>query len=312
MSELADADSRLATCEEKFNESYGTNMERLAALKGSTGNEGALLMRLHLLQGIVSFHLGRTREAKILLEKAQVEHSLLGVDETSLMEIASMGYSIAEARLGLRSARGDVKLAVEHILRRREEKEAIRKKEEEESERSRLRERLGQCADGSWVNIGYYKTLIGMGFTSKVASTALKQANNSLNMAVQLLQEEPDLIQLAAEEKKKKKIKVTDEMVANVVAMGFEPDMARIALRREGGVKEAVEALMDGEGVISDDSDVEENDGKRRKMEDKMEDHKAYNRIKEDISTFEEDHLDLDLEEEFEFLNKYLQLLPNN
>merc|ERR1719315_788069 len=108
-----------------------------------------------------------------------------------------------------------------------------------------------------------------MGFTSKVASTALKQANNSLNMAVQLLQEEPDLIQLAAEEKKKKKIKVTDEMVANVVAMGFEPDMARIALRREGGVKEAVEALMDGEGVISDDSDVEENDGKRRKMEDK-------------------------------------------
>ena len=35
---------------------------------------------------------------------------------------ASMGYSVAEARVGLRSALGDRKLAVDHILKRREEK----------------------------------------------------------------------------------------------------------------------------------------------------------------------------------------------
>ena len=88
-------------------------------------------------------------------------------------------------------------MAVEHILKRREEKELARKKEQEENERNKLMDKLGQCADGSWVNVGFYKTLVGMGFSGKVARTALKQANNSLNLAVQLLQEEPDLIQVA-------------------------------------------------------------------------------------------------------------------
>ena len=62
--------------------------------------------------------------------------------------------------------------------------------------RDKLRAKLGKCLDGSWVNVGYYKTLVGMGFTDMVASTALRQANNSLNLAVQMLQEEPDLIQV--------------------------------------------------------------------------------------------------------------------
>ena len=34
--------------------------------------------------------------------------------------------------------------------------------------------------------------------TVQVAVAALKQANNSLNLAVQLLQEQPDLVELAA------------------------------------------------------------------------------------------------------------------
>ena len=51
------------------------------------------------------------------------------------------------------------------------------------------------------MNVGYYKTLIGMGFTKSVAATALRQANNSLNTTV--LQEGPELIALAAEEREK-------------------------------------------------------------------------------------------------------------
>ena len=38
VSELPDADIKLARCEEKFKKSYGSNMERLAALKGSQGS----------------------------------------------------------------------------------------------------------------------------------------------------------------------------------------------------------------------------------------------------------------------------------
>ena len=38
VSELPDADIKVARCEEKFKNSYGSNMERLAALKGSQGS----------------------------------------------------------------------------------------------------------------------------------------------------------------------------------------------------------------------------------------------------------------------------------
>jgi tetratricopeptide (TPR) repeat protein len=173
VSELPLAEERLRACEEKFKESYGSDMERVAALKGSTGNESALLVRLNLLQGIVAFHLGRDREARLLLEKCSVQLQMLAVSESDLLEIASMGYSLAEARLGLRAAVGNRKEAVEHIMRRREEKEALHRKEREERERGDLREKLGRCADGSWVNVGYYKTLISMGYTEVTANTAL-------------------------------------------------------------------------------------------------------------------------------------------
>ena len=128
VSELPDADLKLARCEEKFKSSYGSNMERVAALKGSQSNELALMARLHLLQGVVAFHLGRDREARLQLEKVSTEMQLLSVDEVDLMELVSIGYSVAEARLGLRASLGDRKLAVDHIIRRREEKAEILKK----------------------------------------------------------------------------------------------------------------------------------------------------------------------------------------
>ena len=305
VSELPDAEQKLARCEEKFKSSYGRNMERVAALKGSQSNELALMARLHLLQGVVAFHLGRDREARLQLEKVSTEMQLLAVDEVELMEIVSMGYTIAEARLGLRASLGDRKLAVDHIIRRREEKAEILRKEKEERERGKLREKLGRCGNGDWVNVGYYKTLLSMGYTSKVAATALRQSNNSLNTAVQMLQEEPDLIALAAEERNDDSSsssleEPSDEMVASVVAMGFTADMARAALQNEGSVEGAVDQLMAGGGVVV-------GRGKRRRRDE--EDKEAYNRIKEDIADHEEDHLDLDLVEEGQLLQQYLSLL---
>jgi len=305
LSELPNAEMRLAKCEKKFRCSYGNNLERVAALKGSKGNEQTLMLRLHLLQGIVAFHLGRDKEAKLLLEKVSLEMQMLAVDEEDLMEIVSMGYLISEARVGLRASMGDKKMAVEHILRRREEKADILKKEKEERDREKLREKLGRCADGNWINIGYFNTLTNMGFTEKVAAEALKQANNSLNMAVQLLQEEPELIQLAAEERDSKKTEEpTDEMIASVVSMGFETHMAKIALKSEGSIEGALEKLMEG-GVLEGKNEIK-SESKRLKLE---KDEEAYNRIKDGISEYEEDHLDIDLVEEGNLLRQYLDLL---
>ena len=298
----------LFRCEETFKKSYGNNMERLAALKGSQGSELALMARLHLLQGVVAYHLGRDREARLLLEKVSTELQLLAVDEVDLMEIVSIGYTVGEARLGLRASLGDRKLAVEHIVRRREEKQEVRRKEKEERERSKLRDKLGRCANGSWVNVGYYKTLLGMGYTDKVAATALRQANNSLNTAVQMLQEEPDLIALAAQEREVMDTEPSDEMIASVVAMGFIPEMAAIALKNEGSIEGAVEKLTEGGGVVVP---VAEDDNKRdsKRARKDAQDEEAYNRIKEDIAEHEEDHLDMDLVEEGQLLRQYLSLL---
>ena len=306
VSELPDADLKLARCEEKFKSSYGSNMERVAALKGSQSNELALMARLHLLQGVVAFHLGRDREARLQLEKVSTEMQLLSVDEVDLMELVSIGYSVAEARLGLRASFGDRKLAVDHIIRRREEKAEIMKKEKEERERGKLREKLGRCGNGDWVNVGYYKTLLNMGYTSKVAGAALRQANNSLNTAVQMLQEEPDLIAMAAEERTDSFEEPSDEMIASVVAMGFSPDMARLALKNEGSLEAAVDKLMEGGGVV-EALEEKGREGKRRRRDEK--DEAAYNRIKEGITENDEDHLDLDLVEEGELLQQYLSLL---
>ena len=44
------AEERLQVCEQKFKASYGADMERVAALKGSSGNEAALMARLNLVQ----------------------------------------------------------------------------------------------------------------------------------------------------------------------------------------------------------------------------------------------------------------------
>jgi len=157
-----------------------------------------------------------------------------------------------------------------------------------------------------------------MGYTKKVAATALRQANNSLGQAVQLLQEQPDLIQLAAEERRTgggdedDNMQVSDEDLASLLSLGYTEEMARRALRNEGNVEAAAEALVAGAGHVEEVDGTygpQLPEGKRRRTQEEKDDRKAYERISEGISEFEEDHLDLDLVEEGEYLERYLAML---
>lgn len=89
--QLPEAYQRLKRCEEMFHKSYGQNLERLIALKGSSSNESALFMRLHLMQAIVLYHQNKRPEALALLEKCQGELAPLKVDEGSLMALVELG-----------------------------------------------------------------------------------------------------------------------------------------------------------------------------------------------------------------------------
>ncbi|XP_022256721.1 NEDD8 ultimate buster 1-like [Limulus polyphemus] len=183
---LPDAESRLKTCEDCFHQSYGSNLERVEAIKGSSGNESSLFTRLHLLQGIVAYYQNRKEEAKFLLRRVSSELSSLKVDDNKLSEVTAFGFSIAEARLGLRCCHGNIERAVQHIITKREEREQMRIKEDEERKRKKKQKTLGKTLSGDWINIDFYNTLVSMGFSSVTAKGSLQQSNNNISKAIQV------------------------------------------------------------------------------------------------------------------------------
>lgn len=89
--ELPQVEGRLKKCERALKRSYGEDMERVIALKGSSGWEAALYVRLHLLQGITSYHLGQIEKSRFYLNKAEAELSRLRVSDESLAVLIGMG-----------------------------------------------------------------------------------------------------------------------------------------------------------------------------------------------------------------------------
>ena len=69
ISSLDDAVRRLALADAAFTRSYGKNLERLSQLRGTTGMERALYMRMHLLMAIAQCHAGESARARLFLGK---------------------------------------------------------------------------------------------------------------------------------------------------------------------------------------------------------------------------------------------------
>lgn len=91
IAELPEAEARLKKCEKVLKKSYGEDLERVVALKGSTGWEAALFVRLHLLQAIAAYHLGQIEKSKFLIDRAEGELNRLRVSDDKLAELINMG-----------------------------------------------------------------------------------------------------------------------------------------------------------------------------------------------------------------------------
>ncbi|XP_076350640.1 NEDD8 ultimate buster 1-like isoform X3 [Tachypleus tridentatus] len=298
---LPDAENRLKTSEECFRQSYGSNLERVKALKGSSGNESSLFTRLHLLQGIVAYYQNRKEEAKFLLKRVSCELSSLKVDDNKISEVTALGFSRAEARLGLRCCHGNMERTVQHIITKREEREQIRKREDEERKRKKKQKTLGKTLSGDCID--FCNTLVSMGFSSVAAKASLQQSNNNLSKAIEILQES-DLLQCDD----------PDEKVAQVLSLGYEENEARKALKKHhGNLQNAIEDLINSSGKVemadSEEMAKEEEHSPRTSGLGHELHRQAANRLADDIPEFEEDYLDLSLEEEAEFLKKYITLL---
>ncbi|KAK3932435.1 NEDD8 ultimate buster 1 [Frankliniella fusca] len=315
ISHIPDADRRLDICEVSLERSYGRNMERVAALKGSAGNEAALLMRLHLLQAIVAFHLHKIDRARELLNKAAVELQMLKVNTDDITQLVALGKS---------NEAGNLDAAVSKICEWQEERKQAREQNRKERAKERERKKLGKTADGSqYIEPECVSILCGMGYDRFLVISALKHSNNNMTQAVHLLQEQPHLLDV-----EKKSVHVSAEDITQIAAMGFDADIARLALRKHHGcIEDAVSDLLNNGGIIAVDpdklppeedpsasnassgqsSDERESDYESEKKRIKQ--MEAAYELENDIPTEEDDHLCITLEEEEMFLQEYKTLL---
>ncbi|KAL8580117.1 hypothetical protein ACOMHN_061231 [Nucella lapillus] len=316
VNELPDADRRLHQCERTFLKTYGYNNERLKQLKNGAEVERILLMRLHLLQGIVAFHQLKTSAAQQLLRQAMDEFNGLQVNPEAIAYLMELGFTARETRLGMRACNGNVSAAADFIMKRRQERAEIGKKEKQDQEDKKLAKKYGNCANGDRLNMQNVRMLEQMQFPRAGAAEALKQTNNDVARALDVLQEHPELLDLPdIDDKNKTPVVLRDTDIAQVVSLGFEAEAARTALRKHrNNVQKAVDDLIKYNGQLpysSDESESSSSGSESPAAQRREEENKVLDDLVSDISRDESDHLDFEMTEERQFLEDYLARLSS-
>lgn len=208
VTQLPDAERRLKICEDGFQKIYGPNLDRVVQLKKNEGNEKALIMRLHLLQAILYYHMNRRNEAQGMLALAESELQRLKVDDVSLTTLVEMGYDAQEARIALRATGNEINEAISEILERRQKIDEARKSAKENQKL------LGKHFVLGTVNPNSVKSLMEMGFDKNLAAMALEETNGTIEDAIQLLQKKAE--ELKRKFMKRIKTDVTENLLESV------------------------------------------------------------------------------------------------
>lgn len=308
--ELPDAEKRLNLCENCFKQSYGENLERLTVMKGSSGKELALFMRLHLLQGIVAFHMNKQELAKTFIKMAEAELKMVSIDDEALQQVMSLGYKDKEARLGLRASGGNVEGAVNHIENKKSEKKKIKKEIEKDRKKRKLSNKLGKTENGDSISVANYKSLVEMGYSREAALSCLRLTNNDINLALEYLEEncDPFVVTYDAD--------VDQELLEQITGLGYNVQFAQEALRSsENDVFKALDLLDKYDGVLPPDLTSPVNSPALEKDATTKERLKQEKKILDDFRDIlpedHEDHLNLLLTEESDVLAEYLVLIEN-
>uniref|UniRef100_A0A3B4F122 Negative regulator of ubiquitin like proteins 1 n=1 Tax=Pundamilia nyererei TaxID=303518 RepID=A0A3B4F122_9CICH len=307
---LEDGRSRLQRAEDCFLRCYGEQQERLLMIKGNTGREEVLFLRLYLLQSLLSYIEGSDSEARLQLSRVESLYARLRPDSEKMAQLMALGFSEREARLGLRASRGDLQEAAIHISTRRQEREELKQRE-----RQKRRTRMEAIS-----------ALMELGFSQRDAARALHHADGNVDRAYAILL---DSSQDAQATNNNTEGGASPEKVEQLLYLGFERDSAEAALRLTGGdVQSATQLLLDSQGVLSPElltppstssssstpsseepSSASSSPGNRTALRssiclcDPPEDSELVSEVLEDIAPHEEDYLDLTLEEESELIS---------
>lgn len=223
VTQLPDAERRLQICERKFKKTYGENFERLVAVKGTSGNERALIMRLHLLQAVILFHQNRRYEAREFFTLAASELAKLKIDNDDVLLLVQMGnhfyyyffltiviydaenidqvlktnnfsiftfkcigFTDVEGRVSLRACEGNVSKAITFIIEKRNKRKLAAKRQNSEHSFHNL---IGSLTkdnkdNNEWINPRSLNTLVEMGYEKEICALALKKCDNDIHKAV--------------------------------------------------------------------------------------------------------------------------------
>ncbi|XP_003968260.2 NEDD8 ultimate buster 1 [Takifugu rubripes] len=291
---LDDARRRLQSAEDCFLQCYGQRQQRLLMIKGNTGREDVLFLRLYLLQSLLSYIEGNDFLAKQQLDKVESLYRRVGLDSEKMTQLMILGFTDREARLGLRACQGNVEEAAIYISNQRQEK--IEQRQRERMKRSRRLEVIS--------------TLAELGYSRRDASRAAHLAEGDLDKALGILLDSgPPVLSSHTSEG------VSADKLEQLLYLGFERDSSRTALRLTGGdVQSATQLLIDHQGVLSAEllsasqpagssSSPSPSSEEPSTSSISAEENELVNEALEDICPHEEDYLDLTLEEESELIN---------
>ncbi|XP_035532048.1 NEDD8 ultimate buster 1 [Morone saxatilis] len=290
---LDDGKSRLQRAEDCFLQCYGEQQQRLRMIKGNTGREEVLFLRLYLLQSLLSYIEGNDAQARHQLSKVESLYSRLSLDSEKMAQLMTLGFTEREARLGLRACQGDLQEAAIHISNQRQEREEL--KQRERRKRSRRMEVIS--------------TLTELGFSRRDAARALHHADGDVDKAYEILLDSSQ----AALVTNNNTEGVGEQKVEQLLYLGFERGVSEAALRLTGGdVQSATQLLLDNQGVLSPEllsasppstsSSSSPSSEEPSTSSSSTADVELVNEVLEDISRHEEDYLDLTLEEESELI----------
>ncbi|KAH8363681.1 hypothetical protein KR084_013010 [Drosophila pseudotakahashii] len=239
ITQLPDAQRRLDICERSFFKSYGEQFSRLYFLKGTSCPERALIMRLHLLQGVLFFHQNRRDEAYERLEEASRDLRELRVDDDQLSALVDMGYEQSDARLALRSCAGNVDRAIEFIQERRVQ--LTEERRNSEPARRVYQEMREANSEGEWVDPRSVCRLVEWGYERRLVVEALKRTKNNLERSLDLLQHHSDDLRANLPATPA----VDESLLSTLQQLGFSATTARAALETtDNDFRKSIEFLL--------------------------------------------------------------------
>eukprot|EP00002_Diphylleia_rotans_P032219 TRINITY_DN674_c0_g1_i1.p1 TRINITY_DN674_c0_g1~~TRINITY_DN674_c0_g1_i1.p1 ORF type:complete len:362 (-),score=90.38 TRINITY_DN674_c0_g1_i1:82-1167(-) len=292
---LQEADTRLQQVEAMFHKVHGPNLERLMRAKKGFCPEKLLYARLHLLQGVVAYHMNRRDQAHRIFSRVAAELKALDASDESLALMQSMGFGLRESRQALIAAEQNIDSALQYLLQERQKKNELQMKESKRHSEWTKRRKTGRTVNGLAVDVSKIVSLTDMGFPRELAIEALRQSDNDIEHSMRLLLEEQEALAVAAAEDRER------THTTHPSSDQIQEDSPRPQQQQQDGMEAHTE---DAHPSVQDPQDAHESDSQVEMGEDEED-------VFREVGQDQHSHFDDTLEEEKAILAEYMLFISS-